>query len=224
LAAAAGALIPRRPRWLNGVEITEYFSVPERWFTGAKVAAPGIPGRHRVDWLYSAHGVAMEGDGIGLDGRHYHIDALGDSGWINPAGRRTRPSACASRWSHGLPAWLEGGWRNRAGAVTFPLQAGGWSDGPGARQLSYAGVTFAPGSSIPLRPYRTVAVDPHLIPSGSRIYIPAYRQINGGWFVASDTGGAIIGRHLDVYRSPTPTIDDGGRYLTHERVYVKPPA
>lgn len=166
----------------------------------------------------------MEGDGIGLDGRHYHIDALGASGWINPAGRRTRPSACASRWSHGLPAWLEGGWRNRAGAVTFPLQTGGWSNGPGARQLSYAGVTFAPGSSIPLRPYRTVAVDPHLIPSGSRIYIPAYRRINGGWFVASDTGGAIIGRHLDVYRPPTATIDDGGQYLTHQRVYVKPPA
>jgi 3D (Asp-Asp-Asp) domain-containing protein len=214
----------QRPRWVDGVEITEYFSVPERWFSGVRVAAPGIPGRHRVDWLYSAHGVAMEGDGIGLDGRHYHIDALGDSGWINPAGRRTRASACASRWSRGLPSWLEGGWRNRAGAVTFPLDGGGWSNGPGVRHLSYAGVTFAPGSSIPLRPYRTVAVDPDLIPSGSRIYVPAYRAVNGGWFVASDTGGAIIGRHIDVYRPPTASIDDGGRYLTHERVYVKPPA
>ena len=84
-------------------------------------------------------------------------------------------------------------------------------------------MTFAPGSSIPLRPYRTVAVDPDLIPRGSRIYIPAYRSINGGWFVAADTGGAIIGRHLDVYRPPTATVQDGGRYLTHQRVYVRPP-
>jgi 3D (Asp-Asp-Asp) domain-containing protein len=212
------------PRWLSGVEITEYFSVSERWFVGRRVAAPGIPGRHRVDWLYSSHGVAMEGDGVGLDGRHYHFAAQGDSGWINAAGQRTRAGACASRWSRGMPAWLEGGWRNRAGEVTFPLEAGGWSNGPSVRRLSYAGVTFAPGSSQPLRPYHTVAVDPGLIPAGSRIYIPAYRAINGGWFEATDTGGAIIGRHIDVYRPPTASIDDGGRYLTRQRVYVEPPS
>jgi 3D (Asp-Asp-Asp) domain-containing protein len=211
------------PRWLGGFEITEYFSVPERWFTGRRVRAPGIPGRHRVDWLYSSNGVAMQGDGIGLDGRHYHFDAGGDAGWINGAGRRTRASACASRWSRGLPRWLEGGWRNPAGEITFPLEAGGWSNGPGGGQISYAGVTFAPGSSQPLHPYRTVAVDPDLIPAGSRLYIPAYKSVNGGWFVATDTGGAIIGRHLDVYRPPTGSIDDGGRYLTHRRVYVQPP-
>jgi 3D (Asp-Asp-Asp) domain-containing protein len=212
-----------RPRWLNGVEITEYFSVPERWFVGRRVSAPGIPGRHRVDWLYSARGVSMEGDGVGLDGRHYHFDAPGDSGWINAAGARTRAGACASRWSRGMPVWLEGGWRNRAGEVTFPLERGGWSRGPGVRSIPYAGVTFAPGSSQPLREYHNVAVDPGLIPTGSRIYIPAYRAINGGWFTASDTGGAIIGRHIDVYRPPTASIDDGGRYLTRQRVYVKPP-
>ena len=211
------------PRWLCGIEITEYFSVPERWFVGRRVQAPGIPGRHRVDWLYSSNGVAMEGDGIGLDGRHYHFAAGGDAGWINAAGHRTRASACASRWSHGLPRWLEGGWRNAAGAITFPLENGGWSNGAGRRELSYAGVTFAPGSSQPLHPYRTVAVDPDLIPSGSRLYIPAYRGVNGGWFTATDTGGAIIGRHIDVYRPPTGSIDDGGRYLTHVHVYVRPP-
>jgi 3D (Asp-Asp-Asp) domain-containing protein len=211
------------PRWLGGFEITEYFSVSERWFVGRRVRAPGIPGRHRVDWLYSSNGVAMEGDGIGLDGRHYHFASGGDAGWFNAAGRRTRASACASRWSHGLPRWLEGGWRNTGGEITFPLEGGGWSNGTGVRELSYAGVTFAPGSSQPLRPYRTVAVDPDLIPKGSRLYIPAYRSINGGWFVATDTGGAIIGRHIDVYRPPTSSIDDGGRYVTHRRVYVQPP-
>ena len=91
------------------------------------------------------------------------------------------------------------------------------------RKLGYGGVTFAPGSSIPLRPYRTLAVDPHLIPMGSRVYIPAYRdKPGGGWFVASDTGGAIQGRHLDVYRPPPKTLGDKGRYLKDQRVLVEP--
>jgi len=42
-----------RPTRLRAVTITEYFPVPEGWFVGRKVKAPGPPGRHRVDWLYS---------------------------------------------------------------------------------------------------------------------------------------------------------------------------
>jgi 3D (Asp-Asp-Asp) domain-containing protein len=212
-----------RPRWLHHVAVTEYYSVPERWFRGRAVAAPGLAGRHRVDWLYSARGVAMEGDGIALDGSHVHIDALGRGPWVNAHGHATRPGRCAGRWSHGAPFWLTGGWRNAAGAVTFPLAAGGWSDGRGNTRLSYRGVTFAPGSSIPLRPYRTAAVDPRLIPRGSRLYIPAYRDHGGGWFVAQDSGGAIIGHHIDVYRPPPASPADGGRFLRGQRVYVRPP-
>lgn len=215
-------LITRR-RWLRGVSITEYYSAPERWFAGRRVSVPGLPTRHRVDWLYSSRGVAMQGDGIGLDGRHYHIDALGSGAWVNAAGRRTRPGRCAGAWSRGRPAWLQGGWRNALGQVTFPLASGGWSNGRGGPARSYLGVTFAPGSSLPLVAYRTLAVDPRLIPRGSRVYIPAYRGISGGWFVAQDTGGAIIGRHVDVYRPPTAIPRDGGRFLQHQRIYVVPP-
>ncbi len=213
----------RRPTWLTHVAITEYYSSPERWFVGRRVQAPGLPGRHRVDWLYSARGVSMEGDGIGSDGRHYHIDALGHGGWVNAAGHPTHPGRCAGHWGAGEPYWLQGGWRNRAGRVTFPLARGGWSRGVGRGSRSYEGVTFAPGSSLPLHEYRTVAVDPRLIPLGSRLYVPWYRHINGGWFVAQDTGGAIIGRHVDVYRPPTRIPLDGGRYLRNQRVKVIPP-
>ena len=103
------------------------------------------------------------------------------------------------------------------------MRAGGWSNGPGDRSRAYPGVTFAPGSSITLQAYRTLAVDPRLIPRGSRIYIPYYKGISGGWFVASDTGGAIIGHHVDVYRPPTATPLDGGRFLQHQRILVVPP-
>src|SRR5579884_4055433 len=40
--------------WLSKVNITEYWPVPESWFVGALVTAPGLPGKHRIDWLYSA--------------------------------------------------------------------------------------------------------------------------------------------------------------------------
>lgn len=39
-----------------------------------------------------------------------------------------------------------------------------------------------------------VAVDPRVIPMGSKLYIPGY-----GWGVAADTGGAIAGNKIDVW-------------------------
>ena len=62
-----------------------------------------------------------------------------------------------------------------------------------------------------------------MIPLGSRVYLPAYRDDgHGGWFVAQDTGGAIAGRHIDVYR-PRPPAPGPGRYLTGQRIYVIAP-
>ena len=63
-----------------------------------------------------------------------------------------------------------------------------------------------------------------MIPLGSRVYIPAYRGDGfGGWFIAQDTGGAITGHRLDVYRTPPATKGSGGQYLTHQRVLVIKP-
>src|SRR3954451_4618858 len=84
-APAAGARPISKPTWLTGTTITEYYPVPEEWFSGAPIKAPGIPGKHRVDWLYSASGLSMEGDGVGLDGQRYHVEDTGDGGWINAA-------------------------------------------------------------------------------------------------------------------------------------------
>ena len=210
------------PDWVSGVVITEYYPAPERWFNGRRLTAPGLPGRHPVDWLYSARGLAMEGDGITVSGRLAHIEDLGATYWVNAAGHQTRP-VCLGQWTDSSPVWLRGGWRNGLGAVTYPLAAGGWSNGRGGRPLDYGGVTFAPGASLPLRFYHSIAVDPKLIPEGSRVYVPAYRPINGGWFVAQDTGGAIKGRHIDIYRPPPATPSDLGRYMTDQRVYVVPP-
>ena len=205
--------------WVGRVMITEYWPAPESWFVGRLVKAPGLPGLHRIDWLYSATGMSMEGDGLGLDGRQYHINALGDGGWVTESGRSTDPS---SGWGGGAPYWRAGGyWQNRHRGVTYPLAAGGWSNGRGRRYIPLRGVSFAVGASLPLRYYQSIAVDPRTIPLGSRVYVPAYRRDGyGGWFVAADTGGAINGRHIDVYRSPPPAAFDSGQLLTGERIYV----
>ncbi len=218
--------VPERPvthpQWLNGVVITEYYPARESWFAGQRVSAPGLPGTYPADFLYSARGLAMEGDGLNDAGQIVQIAQLGSTGWVNAAGQPTLP-VCLGKWTNGFPAWLRGGWRNGAGAVTFPLASGGWTNGPGVRTLPYGGVTFAPATSLPLRYYHSIAVDPRLIPLGSRVYIPAYRGVNGGWFVAQDVGGAIKGTHIDVYRPPPENPNDLGQYLTGQRILVIPP-
>lgn len=205
--------------WMAGFKITEYWPAPESWFVGKLVATPGVSGKHRIDWLYSAMGVSMEGDGIGLDGRRYHIDSMGNGGWVTKSGGSTSAS---DDFSAGAPYWRAGGfWSNRSGGVTFPLQKGGWANGAGRRYVPLPGVTFANGPSLPLRYFQSIAVDPHLIPLGSRVYIPAYRNDgHGGWFVAQDTGGAINQRHIDVYRPPPASPNAIGDYHTNQRVFV----
>lgn len=62
---------------------------------------------------------------------------------------------------------------------------------------------------IPLLPFRTVAVDPEIIPLGSVIYAPELRgrtfafegklYVHDGYLFAGDHGGAIHGRHVDIF-------------------------
>ena len=220
--AAASARPPgrhTRGRWLRGVTVTEYWAAPEAWFVGRMVTAPGLTTRHRIDWLYSADGISMQGEGIGLDGRLYHLQAAGTGGWVTTDGVAT---SAAEGWTGGTPYWRAGGyWRNRKHQVTFPLSTGGWSNGCGVRYVSLRQVRFALGPSAPVRPLQTLAVDPSVIPLGSRVYVPAYRgDGHGGWFVASDTGGGISGRHIDVYRLPPATAQDPGRFLQAQRILV----
>lgn len=220
LPTAAPAKAISKPAWLKSVYVTEYFPVPESWFTGQRVATLGLGGTHRVDWLYSARGLSMEGDGVDTSGNKVHIDALGSSGWVDASGRKYTFGS-----SSGSPYWRgENVWKNSNGDVTFPLLDGGWSRGTAKKFISNKGISFAAGSSAPLSYYRSIAVDPGTIPMRSRVYVPAYKAASyGGWMCAADTGGAIDGKHIDVYR-PAPKEAFGSGYsLDDEQIYVVPP-
>lgn len=83
--------------------------------------------------------------------------------------------------------------------------ATGYTPGdPGCTGITYTGTKAARG---------TIAVDPSVIPFGTKLYIPGY-----GYGVAADTGGAIKGNKIDLcYDTRTEALNWGIKNIT---VYV----
>jgi 3D (Asp-Asp-Asp) domain-containing protein len=222
-ASTASISVVKKPAWMPKMMVTEYYPARESWFDGKRIKTPGISGRNsKIDWLYSAVGMSMEGDGLGTDGNRYHIDNLGSGGWI---GRDGKKADWGSSNKNRSPFWRSSGyWRNAKKQVTFPLEDGSWYRGEGKRWIPAKGITFGRGPSRPLRYYRSVAVDPNLIPMKSLVWVGRYSSINGdGWMRADDVGGAIDGRHIDVYRKPPKVLGSAGSYA-NQRLYVVPKA
>lgn len=60
--------------------------------------------------------------------------------------------------------------------------------------------SYGLGIGTPITEWKSLATDRSVIPKGSRIYIEALKNTPaGGCFVAEDTGGAIKGKHIDVF-------------------------
>ena len=79
---------------------------------------------------------------------------------------------------------------------------GQWGD------LTHLGTTVRPG---------VIAVDPAVIPLGSRVYIE-YPDGTGAYAVAEDTGGAIKGNRIDIAMSSVDKAYDFG--IKNVKVYV----
>ncbi len=91
------------------------------------------------------------------------------------------------------------------GNTSLNVIATGYTPGdPGCTGITYTGTKAARG---------TIAVDPNVIPFGTKLYIPGY-----GYGVAADTGGAIKGNKLDLcYETRTEALNWGIKNIT---VYV----
>jgi uncharacterized protein YabE (DUF348 family) len=63
----------------------------------------------------------------------------------------------------------------------------------------------------------TIAVDPSVVPLGSKVYVDGY-----GYAIASDTGGAIKGNKIDVYLNSSSECDRWGRKSVNVLVVAYP--
>lgn len=100
-----------------------------------------------------------------------------------------------------------------------PVSRGG--PGPFVRELTMLATAYWPdprwsdgitASGLPAR-YGVVAVDPRVIPLGTRLYIPGY-----GFAIAADTGAAIVGDRIDLcFDTRRQAVDFGVRTIP---VYV----
>ncbi|MCM0006196.1 MULTISPECIES: 3D domain-containing protein [Bacillus cereus group] len=61
-----------------------------------------------------------------------------------------------------------------------------------------------------------IAVDPSVIPLGSKVYIPQFNQT----FTAEDTGNAIKGNIIDIFMNTNSQANDWGR--RNIEIYVQP--
>jgi 3D (Asp-Asp-Asp) domain-containing protein len=86
--------------------------------------------------------------------------------------------------------------------ITFYTKNGQGMDGKG---ITSTGTRVEAG--------RTIAVDPKVIPYGTRVYIEGY-----GERVAEDTGSAIRGNRIDIYVENLSDIPPAGRIKTKIRI------
>lgn len=113
---------------------------------------------------------------------------------------------------------MEGSGKLRDGRVINFGSGSSYGQGCTARVLDssrypWGAGAYIPGESAarPLRPWKSIATDRHVIPLGSTVYIrefdglyiPEVDGVGGfthdGCFVAEDTGGAITGNHIDIF-------------------------
>lgn len=81
---------------------------------------------------------------------------------------------------------------------------------------AYSGDTFTASGTPTKRDingYSTIAVDPRVIPLGSRVYVEGY-----GYAIAEDTGGAIKGNIIDVFFYSESEAQSWGRRSV--KVYI----
>jgi 3D (Asp-Asp-Asp) domain-containing protein len=173
------------------------FTLPARPFE--------TPARHLwATYYYTPRFTHLEG---GIELRDLNEIALGP--------KLSHRQWCDSAMEGSVQVQMNGEWRtyNYAGiSTTVQVDCSRYFKHPvGRTRFKPARGPFGDGvRNFILSPYRTIAVDPDVIPYGTVIYIDAARglpftmpdgtrRIHDGYFFAGDTGGLIRDNHVDVY-------------------------
>ncbi|MCT8975720.1 ubiquitin-like domain-containing protein [Clostridium sp. CX1] len=91
--------------------------------------------------------------------------------------------------------------RMRATAYTADYESTGKSPGNAGFGITATGTVAKRNSSS----YSSIAVDPRVIPLGTKLYVDGY-----GYAVAEDTGGAIKGNKIDLFFNSSSEADNWG--------------
>lgn len=212
----------------------------------ASVPIPQLsPNERALAFLLEAPAEEATGPDLKLWATHYHTpEVTPAAATISAAfpliGRNGSPISAPLAHRDWCEAALQGSVSVRAGdtgtAYVFvdangPEQAncdqwlGSLSDGVknATRRARFKKVNHPLGCGVrnlPLVPFRTIAVDPALIPLESVIFVPELRGrsfryeghtfVHDGYLFAGDRGGAIKGRHIDVFieEQAAPPLED----------------
>lgn len=72
------------------------------------------------------------------------------------------------------------------------------------KATAYAGDTITSTGTVPK--WGTIAVDPTVIPYGTKVYIPKFDKV----FIAEDCGSAIKGNRIDIFMNSEKECNDWG--------------
>jgi uncharacterized protein YabE (DUF348 family) len=96
-------------------------------------------------------------------------------------------------------------------ATAYEPRTSGSKKRPGQENVEYTAIGTIAKRSV--NNYSTIAVDPRVIPLGTKVYVEGY-----GFAIAEDTGGAIKGNRIDVFFNTYGEVDNWG--VKNVNVYI----
>ena len=92
-------------------------------------------------------------------------------------------------------------WQRRAGKKSYVTSTAYTANCNGCSGTTATGVNLHANPNA-----KVIAVDPRVIPLGTKVYVEGY-----GYAIAADTGGAIKGNKIDVFFPSKQMLIDWGR-------------
>ncbi|MCL6560420.1 MAG: 3D domain-containing protein, partial [Firmicutes bacterium] len=112
-----------------------------------------------------------------------------------------------------LPRYITYGTKNAPGSIT--VEATGYTAGPESTGKKPGDPGYGITATGTKAKRGTVAVDPSVIPFGTKMFIPGY-----GYGIAEDTGGAIKGNKIDLFFDSVEEAMAWGRRMVTVRLFT----